>query len=72
MQHLPRKDERLNLTLEGPSGFEPGTPGFGIQRLNLRPLLHKCSQLLQEFLGTPETPGVLENISFSPGKLLEI
>ena len=31
---LPWKNEKTELTLEPPSGFEPGTPGLGIQHLN--------------------------------------
>ena len=33
--YQPRKDERLELILEPPSGFEHGIPGLGIQRLNV-------------------------------------
>ena len=30
----PQKDERLELTLEPPSGFKHGIPGLGFQCLN--------------------------------------
>ena len=33
--YQPRKDERLELILEPPSGFEHGIPGLEIQRLNV-------------------------------------